>query len=193
MSSKGGAGSPAPSNSQCLLALYAIQQYQCIRGGASAGYIERNADTFLAGIQRENRSVSFRLYVHGVFNGCLGCGRLLPPDSEGDHLLARNNGGPEGAQNYLPLCGKCNSSKGACDFLEWWAGQGRSAAELSADVVCAYARVAWRWHSENGTLNDPADDIVRRAVRRLLSTLPSVEHQRAVHRAVVRESVAVPS
>ena len=30
-------------------------------------------------------------------------------NSAGDHVIARSRGGPEGAQNYLPLCRSCNA------------------------------------------------------------------------------------
>lgn len=174
--------SPEPTCGQGLLALYALQT--AMRHAATPGSIANHRDGYLAGIRRENRSNSFRLFVHGVFIGCLGCGKRIPSDSQGDHLLPLAAGGPEGAQNYVPLCGRCNSSKCARDFLEWWGSHGRSATELTADVLTAYARLWFQKRERDGTLEHPAPPALRNAVRELLDALPTDDHRRAVWRTV---------
>lgn len=41
-----------------------------------------------------------------------------------DHILPRARGGTDRAENLVPACRRCNSSKGSKDLLEWFQGQG---------------------------------------------------------------------
>jgi hypothetical protein len=173
------------TNDQCLTALYAMQQWAHAHGAARpADFITRNAHTYRTGIRRENRLVSFRLHDHGRNHGCLACGGAIPAGSAGDHLIPTAEGGPDGAQNYIPLCGRCNSSKGVKDLFDWWIGHlGKSLGDLGAalrDVLCAYARLTWAHHDSRGTLDDPAGDHLRSAVRELADSLPSDQHRKAL-------------
>ncbi len=92
-----------PTNAEALMALYALQQSTRYPATPDSVASRNSIVGYRNGIRRENRKNSFRLYVHGVFKGCLECGKPIPSDSTGDHLLPRSAGGPEGAQNYVPL------------------------------------------------------------------------------------------
>lgn len=153
-----------PTNAQALMALYAMQQ--ALRYPATPGSVcsANSIKGCVAGIKRENRQTSFRLYEYGQAHGCLQCGKPLAIKSTGDHLLALHHAGPYGAQNYLPLCGRCNSSKGSREFFAWWAKKDRRVDELPVDVVCAYARVWWQKCESDGTLDDPASEALVLAV-----------------------------
>lgn len=108
-------------------------------------------------LSNHNRRVSFRLQRYGR---CLRCAEELPEDSTGDHLVPRSRGGPDDAQNYAPLCKRCNVGKRARDFAEWWTSSGLSLASLpqrvAADVLCAYARLRYRLALDDGDLDSPA-------------------------------------
>jgi len=125
----------------------------------------------------ENRRVSIRLSRH---TECVACGQAMNASSTGDHIIPRSKDGPRGAQNYLPLCGNCNPSKGTRDLIEWWHGRGRSVRELPLDVVVAYARLTWQWHRDRGTLISAAPAWLAAAASSYLDSLPSDAHRSAV-------------
>jgi len=171
-----------PTNAETLMALYTMQQALCYPANAGSVCSVNSIKGCAAGIRRENRSTSFRLYVYGQEHGCLQCGKPLAVDSTGDHLLALHAGGPDGAQNYVPLCGRCNSSKGAREFFSWWGKKGRRVDELPVDVLCAYARLWWRKHEQDGTLDQPAPEALIAAVINLRDGF-SLPMQRALRTA----------
>jgi hypothetical protein len=167
---------------QALLLLYAIQQ--CGRFSATPTTFLNQRDGIQNGIRRQNRETAFRLYMHGWFHGCLACGALLATGTTGDHLIPSKLGGSDSANNYLPLCGRCNSSKGTIDFLEWWTvKKKRRATELPHDVICAYSRLWWEHHEAANTLDDPAPPAMLAAVRELADRLP-LAHRNAAWKAV---------
>jgi len=164
------------------MSLYVLQQAMCYPATAGTICSDNSVKGCCNGIRRENRSNSFRLYERGQKKGCLHCDGAMAKGSTGDHLLARHSGGPDGAQNYIPLCGRCNSSKGKTEFFTWWQKKNRSAAELPADLLCAYARLWWQKHEADGTLDMPAPTALVRAVLELRAALP-IEQQWAVYHA----------
>jgi hypothetical protein len=94
-----------------------------------------------------NRKLTFRLLA---WAHCLNCGAPMPEGSTGDHLIPLSEGGPAGAENYIPLDRVCNSSKGPRDFWAWWYyGQNKTLAdvphEILPDLLCAYARLRYHW------------------------------------------------
>lgn len=170
-----------PTNAQALMALYTMQQARCYPANTVSVCSENSTKGCAAGIRRENRSTSFRLYEHGQKHGCLQCGKPLAVKSTGDHLLALHLGGPDGAQNYVPLCGRCNSSKGARDFFAWWQKKGRRMDELPVDVLCAYARLWWQKHERDGTLDEPAPAALVAAVIELRDSFPPAMQRALLH------------
>jgi hypothetical protein len=95
------------------------------------------------------------------------------PSSTGDHIIPLSDGGPAGAQNYLPLCRSCNASKGRKDFFEWWIQNAKNACDLDNDVICAYARLKFSWLRERGKELDAAPDYLYTAIAQLCDSLPS--------------------
>jgi len=118
---------------------------------ASPAWIKRHG--LLVGLVGDNRKLALRLARR---SRCLACAVELPSGSTGDHVIALAAGGPAGAENFLPLCGRCNASKGTSDFLVWWRQKGRSALELGPDALCSYIRLAFAHQRRLGSLNDPA-------------------------------------
>ena len=129
-----------------------------------------------------NRRVVIRLIQRDT---CLCCGRAMAENSTGDHLVALANGGGAGADNYVALCGRCNSSKGTRDFLAWWLQRGRRVSELPGDVLTAYARLTFQNERRLGVLTKPAPPALLRANAELAEQLPDLSY-----RCVLAERVA---
>jgi hypothetical protein len=107
---------------------------------------------WLGALAWENRRVSIRL---SRCSACIGCGNNLPADSTGDHIVPISRGGPQGAQNYLPLCRSCNSRKGSRDLFDWW-------------------------HRDRGQLDNEAPPFLAESAMHYLDSLPSSAHRAAV-------------
>jgi hypothetical protein len=132
---------------------------------------------WLGALAWENRRVSIRL---SRCSACIGCGNNLPADSTGDHIVPISRGGPQGAQNYLPLCRSCNSRKGSRDLFDWWHRQKRGVYELPADVIVAYARLTFCWYRDRGQLDNEAPPFLAESAMHYLDSLPSSAHRAAV-------------
>lgn len=130
----------------------------------------------------ENRRVSLRLAALGE---CLGCQTPMAPGSTGDHLVPKAEGGPDGAQNYLPLCRSCNSSKGKRDLLEWWVAAGKAPVTLTPDALCAYTRLRFKQCEAAGTLDDPARPALVAVVEGLAQDLPPRHREAVFHLGTV--------
>lgn len=167
------------TNVHALVALYLLTDWLRLRREgteAGPGWFEHHG--VLTGICRENRGVSFTLLRIGR---CLQCNEPLPPGASGDHIVSREAGGPDGAQNYMPLCGPCNASKGKHDLLWWWAAKkGRSALELPVEALTAYARLTWALYLRTGRDRKPVEPALQHAIRELLDELPSDRHRTAM-------------
>jgi HNH endonuclease len=170
------------TNQQALVALYLLQDF---KRGLDAGQVFSTAwlwrQGVLVGLMTESRKASARLVRR---TDCLACGAELAADTTGDHVIARANGGSNGLGNYLPMCKRCNSSKGTRGLLEWWRQRGRHATELPPDVLAVYARLTFRFHLDRETHNTAAPTALREAVQELIGTLPTPEHERALRRRV---------
>ena len=171
-----GASSGAPLTwAQTLAGLYLINDYRRIDRPPAPGWFRRHG--LLVGLTGDiSRRAALRL---ARVRECMVCGESLSPDSEGDHVVAVSRGGPPGLENYLPMCGRCNSSKGSRDLLEWWQLKGWSVANLPADAVTVYCRVMFARLRIERRLGSEAPDAVRAALRELYELLPSDEHQHA--------------
>jgi hypothetical protein len=61
---------------------------------------------------------------------CCYCG--APEPLTIDHLIPRSRGGPDTGDNLVWACRACNSSKGARDVMDWFAGRGLACPLLLA-------------------------------------------------------------
>jgi hypothetical protein len=173
-----GAASPAPAApvvQHYLLALYTLQDVARLSGQGirpSLDWIKQHG--IVAGIVGANRRNVLRL---ARYTNCIACEAELADDSSGDHMMPLAAGGPAGAENFLPLCGHCNSSKGTRDLLDWWRMKGRRVGELPPDVLCAYARLSFQQHRRLGTLCKPAPSTLAQAVDELVGALLDPEQE----------------
>jgi HNH endonuclease len=175
------------TNFEALLILFAVQHFRHA-GKPPDGdfygprYFTNPTRNFLIGLRTENRRVSLRLIRQ---LNCAACSAALSEDSTGDHIIPLALGGPNGAQNYLPLCGACNSRKGTKDLMKWWHAEGRSAAEFHPDVICAYSRLMFQWLGHKLSLK--ADSHLETAARELLQSLPTSNHASCLLLRVAQE------
>ncbi len=71
------------------------------------------------------------MYARTGAERCTYCGRFISLDLPAtnelkatcDHVIARAYGGPDRAENYVPSCRKCNSSKRHRTVAEWLKGK----------------------------------------------------------------------
>ena len=75
--------------------------------------------------------------------------------SDTDHLIPRLRGGPEDADNQVPACRSCNSSKGSKDVFTWAETKGFFPLEIGK----RYIRLAWLWSSRMELLDVPLDEL----------------------------------
>jgi 5-methylcytosine-specific restriction endonuclease McrA len=68
-----------------------------------------------------------------------------PPESMGDHLIPRHDGGSDSIENHLPMCRSRSSSKGRRDVLDWGESKDRDPLALGLDTLTLYARLKFRW------------------------------------------------
>ena len=83
---------------------------------------------------------------------CLYCGGAA--DSI-DHVIPRLAGGPDAADNLIPACKACNSSKGATDLCVWADRKGF----LPLNVLRRYLVLAWNWTERNGLLDATVEQL----------------------------------
>jgi len=117
-------------------------------------------------LMSESRKTVLRLAKLGR---CVSCGVKVNVGS-GDHIVPLSRGGPQSAENFMPLCRRCNSSKGSKDLLEWWIGCGRHIKDLNHDALTIYLRLKYRLTSEE-ELDSPAPWFVHKAVKQAESLL----------------------
>ena len=75
--------------------------------------------------------------------------------SDTDHLIPRLRGGPEDADNHVPACRSCNSSKGSKDVFTWAESKGFFPLEIGK----RYTRLEWLWSSRMGLLDARLDEL----------------------------------
>ena len=102
---------------------------------------------------------------------CIFCGAEVSLGS-GDHIIPVSRGGPNSAENFMPLCKRCNSSKGNKDLLEWWFSKGRKLRELNLDVLVIYLRFQYRIAEKEVKLDEPPSPNIFKAVREAMIELP---------------------
>jgi hypothetical protein len=169
------------TNADALVQLHAVQSFLRLPLDEEGrpygpGFFRRR--NWIAGLEAENRRVTLRLAGK---RACAFCGGPLSGSSTGDHLIPVADGGPVGAQNYLPLCRSCNASKGKRDFLDWLAGRSFDVRRLDLDALCAYARLKYHWLKAKGALADVPAAGLRATLETLRAQLPA-GHQVALDR-----------
>jgi hypothetical protein len=129
------------TNIEALLWLYALADWRAIDPHPGPSWFRTYG--LMTGVTNDNRGVSIRLARQ---RDCCayGCDRSVAENSTGDHIVALAAGGPAGAENFIPLCGPCNSSKGDRDLLDWWDRKSWPFGALPHDVLVAYARLTYR-------------------------------------------------
>ncbi len=167
------------TSGDALVQLHAVQSFLRLplaSDGRSYGPGFFAARDWLKGLESENRRVTLRLASRKT---CAVCNAVLSGSSTGDHLIPRSQGGPVGAQNFLPLCRFCNASKGNRDFLEWLIEKACDVRTLDLDTVCAYARLKYVWLKERGRLGDDPHPALQQTLAALRAQLPE-GHQDAL-------------
>lgn len=87
---------------------------------------------------------------------CILCGNSIPKNTEGDHLIAKINGGSDYEFNKVPICKSCNSSKKDKDLLEWWFSKGKTLTELDSYVLSIYLKNEYKFLEKKNELNKPS-------------------------------------
>lgn len=96
------------------------------------------------------RSMDVRDERRKLTGGCTYCGE---PAESMDHLIPRLRQGPDSADNLVPACRWCNSSKGGRDVFEW----ARSKGFFPVPVLRRYLVLAWRWVERAELLDAPLE------------------------------------
>jgi len=129
--------------------------------------LEKGFDVALRSLESESRKTVLRLAGLGR---CVSCGLTVGIGS-GDHIIPLSRGGPQSAENFMPLCKRCNSSKGNKDLLEWWIGNGRHIKDLNHDALTIYLRLRYRMANEKERCS-PAPWYLREALNQTEEVLP---------------------
>ena len=165
------------TNRQAFYLLYAIQQWMWVEQSSPAhgynpqGYFKKFQPAHWGEyLSRDIRDMAIR---QARSYTCVGCGNKTSPNSTGDHIIPSAKGGPQTSQNFMPLCKRCNSSKGTKDLFEWWCkAKTRPLAELPKDIICMYARLMYQLLSP-AELDQPAPDHLLHSLRyHFLQTAP---------------------
>lgn len=84
---------------------------------------------------------------------CVYCGQAADTV---DHLIPRMQHGPDAADNLVPACRFCNSSKGGRDVLDW--AESRQ-IRLPFSVIRRYWVLAWQWADTHGKLDEKPETL----------------------------------
>jgi hypothetical protein len=121
----------------------------------------------LKGLQQESRGPVLRLAKRET---CVFCNAPVGGGT-GDHIIPLSKGGPHSAENFMPLCKRCNSSKGNKDLIEWWMLKRRHIRELDLDALVIYLRLRYRLATEK-ELNSQVPWYIVKALKQAEETLP---------------------
>ncbi len=117
------------------------------------------------GLSRNSRDPALRLARYGK---CIFCGKEVKTGT-GDHIIPLSRGGPESPENFMPLCRKCNASKGNKDLIEWWLSKGRHIRDLNLDALVSYLRISYRMNRDR---QKPAPNYLIAAIKQAEETMP---------------------
>jgi len=160
------------SLAQALIALRAWSQWYLVVSMDSKYFpgfkiLQKAFGTALKSLRSESRRAVMRLILH---QKCLMC-EVPVKLGIGDHVIPLSEITYHSVENYIPLCKRCNSSKGRKDLLEWWIGKGRHISELHPDALTVYLRLRFRFASPTD-LDSPSPEYLVIALKQAESTLP---------------------
>ena len=128
-------------------------------------------------LKRSGRTVLLRL---ANLHRCYSCDEPVNPLADGDHVIPKCEGGPDGIQNFAPMCPYCNSRKGKFDLMYWWwAKKGKTLLDLNPDVIVVYVRGKYTQLLERGTLEEQPDAATELLLGHFATTLPTLAHRDA--------------
>ena len=130
--------------------------------------LEKGFEVAYNSLISESRKTVIRL---ARLSKCVFCDEMVTAGS-GDHIVPKSKGGPQSAENFMPLCRRCNSSKGDKDLLEWWNIKGKNIEDLNHDALTIYLRLKYRLASQQER-EEPAPIYIRQALIQAEETLPS--------------------
>ena len=164
-----------------LVALYALQQWECLgtppNGPYAPRYFWNHVASFVSGLAHISRKTTLK-HLHE--QRCAGCGVSVDlTHTIGDHIVPLSAGGIEALHNLVLLCRRCNSSKGRKDFLQWWMDSERDPLVLDRRVLCLYARILWQ-SSPRVWYEGTCDPWRRMFLCARLCRLPSSQHVAAL-------------
>ena len=137
----------------------------------------RNVVPFESALHSNDRTNVLRL---ANLHCCYACNRPVNPFATGDHIIPKSIGGSHGAENYGPMCTKCNSSKGTRDALEWLAGRKSfNLQTMNLEILITYTRQMFVMVSGQRQLGDLVNGPKDFLIRQFASTLPTPEHRDA--------------
>jgi len=87
---------------------------------------------------------------------CVYCKSTI--DLSTDHLIPKNRGGDDSADNLVLACKSCNSSKGDKGVFEWLGLEKKD--NLHRLVAGKYLKQLIKIHQERGTLNVSINDLI---------------------------------
>ena len=162
-----------PTLKEALIALRAWSHWHRIVGEhpkylPGRSLLEAGFKIAPSSLKEESRRTVIRLARLGK---CVACGVEVGVGS-GDHIIPLSRGGPQSVENFMPLCKRCNSSKGDKDLLEWWISYGRRIEALNHDALDVYLRLRYRLASEE-ELDFPAPWYFSEALKQAEEMLPS--------------------
>lgn len=90
--------------------------------------------------------------LHG--NRCSYCGSTSTISM--DHIFAQKFGGTDVAENLIPACRHCNSSKGTKDLFEWYYSMNNFPPLL---IIRRYLKLVWAFCDSNNLLDIKISEI----------------------------------
>ena len=142
---------------ECLINAYARMVYHVLLRDSRVSHDRSRCAVIAMKLRRRLldgesavRSIDVRDERRKLSGGCTYCGR---PAETLDHLIPRLRHGPDSADNLVPACRWCNSSKGGRDVFKWAASKGF----FPLPVIRRYLVLSWRWTERAGLLEAPLE------------------------------------
>jgi len=177
------------STGHALYALYALQQWECLKqpqlSPYKPGYFYNAIQGILRGLETPSRGTAMR---HLATSACIACGEPVNPlRSTFDPLMPTVTGGPEDLGNALVLCRSHTSSQGTRNLLEWWLWKGYDALLLPREVLCLSTRIHWQQYGLQ-VFQDPAPPFLTTFLCARAQALPGDAYRIALYGAAFAAS-----